>query len=276
MRLPGEALVGWRKIAAAAWDGPNDPQIFGALEIEATETRAFLLAARAAGHHVTPTHLAGRALAHALAAVPDLNVRLVAGRTFPRCTIDVFFIAAMAGGRDLSGVKVERADEKSAVVIARELDERGRALRDGHDPALARAKRALERLPMPLLRIALRLGSWLASDLAMDLAPLGLQAHPFGSAMVSSVGMLGIPVGFSPLMWMYRVPLLVLVGEMEDKPVAMDGRVEVRPVLPVTATIDHRYADGAQIAKALRAFRAYLARPAQFEPAFANRAQTGG
>jgi pyruvate dehydrogenase E2 component (dihydrolipoamide acetyltransferase) len=63
---------------------------------------------------------------------------------------------------------------------------------------------------------------------------------------------------------------------MEDKPVAIDGRVEVRPVLPITATIDHRYADGAQIAKALRAFRAYLARPAQFEPAFANRAQTGG
>jgi pyruvate dehydrogenase E2 component (dihydrolipoamide acetyltransferase) len=271
MRLPGEALGGWRKIAVAAWDGPNDPQIFGALEIEATQTRAFLGAARAAGHHVTPTHLAGRALAHALAAVPDLNVRLVAGRAVPRRSIDVFFIAAIDGGRDLSGVKVERADEKSAVMIARELDERGGALREGKDPALARAKRTLERLPTPLLRIALRLGSWLASDLAMDLPFLGLQAQPFGSAMVSSVGMLGIPVGFSPLMWMYRVPLLVLVGEMEDKPVAMDGRVEVRPVLPVTATIDHRYADGAQIAKALRAFRAYLAEPARFEPALGNR-----
>ena len=267
MRIPGEPLTGWRKIATAAWDGPDDPQIFGALEIEATRLRAFLAAARAAGQRVTPTHLAGRAVAHALAAVPDLNVRLFAGRSFPRKSIDVFFIASLSGGRDLSGVKVERADEKSAVAVARELDERGRALREGRDPALARAKRTLERLPAPLLRVGLRLGAFLAGDLALDLPPLGLEANPFGSAMVSSVGMLGIPVGFSPLMWMYRVPLLVLVGEMADKPLAVEGRVEVRPVLPITATIDHRYADGAQIARAMQAFRAYLAAPEEHEPA---------
>jgi pyruvate dehydrogenase E2 component (dihydrolipoamide acetyltransferase) len=266
MKLPGQALSGWRKIATATWHAPDDPQIFGALEIDATAARAFLRSARAAGHHVTATHLAGRAVAHALASVPDLNVRIVAGRAFPRPSVDVFFIASIAGGRDLSGVKVERADAKPAVAIASELDERGSALREGKDPALARAKKTLERLPVPLLRIALRIGVLLASDLARSVAPLGLEASPFGSAMVSSVGMLGIPVGFSPLVWMYRVPLLVLVGEMADRPVAVDGRVEVRPVLPITATIDHRYADGAHIAKAMRAFRAYLGEPAAFEP----------
>jgi pyruvate dehydrogenase E2 component (dihydrolipoamide acetyltransferase) len=265
--LPGQALGGWRKIATAAWDGPNDPQVFGLLEVDATAARAFLDSARAAGHHVTLTHLAGRAVAHALAAVPELNVRIVAGRAFPRPSIDVFFITAIEGGRDLSGVKVREADAKSAIAIAEELGARGRALKDGKDPALARAKRTLERLPTPLLRAGLRLGAWLAGDLALSVPPLGLEASPFGSAMVSSVGMLGIPVGFSPLMWMYRVPLLVLVGRMEDKPVAIDGRVEIRPVLPITATIDHRYADGAHIARAMRAFRKYLESPAQHEPA---------
>jgi pyruvate dehydrogenase E2 component (dihydrolipoamide acetyltransferase) len=267
LRLPGETLRGWRRVATAAWDGPNDPQVFGALDIDGTALRAFMQGARAAGHHVTPTHLAGRAVAHALAAVPDLNVRLLAGRAFPRPSIDVFFIAAIERGRDLSGVKVERADQKSAVAIAAELDERGRALKQGKDPSLARAKATLERLPMPLLHVALRLGAWVTGDLALNIPQLGLLASPFGSAMVTSVGMLGIPHGFAPLMWMYRVPLLVLVGEMSDKPVAIDGRVEVRPMLPITATIDHRYVDGAQIAKAMRAFRKYLEAPAAFEPA---------
>jgi pyruvate dehydrogenase E2 component (dihydrolipoamide acetyltransferase) len=161
------------------------------------------------------------------------------------------------------------------VAIAGELGARGRALKEGKDPALATAKRTLERLPTPLLRLGLRLGAFLAGDLAIDLAPLGLKANPFGSAMVSSVGMLGIPMGFSPLMWMYRVPLIVLVGEMADKPVAIEGRVEVRPVLPMTATIDHRYADGAHIAKMMRAFRAYLAAPEQFEPAIVREAHSG-
>ena len=267
LRLPGETLRGWRRVATAAWDGPNDPQVFGALDIDGTALRAFMQGARAAGHHVTPTHLAGRAVAHALAAVPDLHVRLLAGRAFPRPSIDVFFIAAIERGRDLSGVKVERADQKSAVAIAAELDERGRALKQGKDPSLARAKATLERLPMPLLHVALRLGAWVTGDLALNIPQLGLLASPFGSAMVTSVGMLGIPHGFAPLMWMYRVPLLVLVGEMSDKPVAIDGRVEVRPMLPITATIDHRYVDGAQIAKAMRAFRKYLEAPAAFEPA---------
>src|SRR5205085_10758052 len=52
-------------------------------------------------------------------------------------------------------------------------------------------------------------------------------------------GMFGIPQGFAPLARFYRVPLLVLVGEIAPKPWAVDGRVEVRPVLGLTAAIDH-------------------------------------
>jgi pyruvate dehydrogenase E2 component (dihydrolipoamide acetyltransferase) len=77
-------------------------------------------------------------------------------------------------------------------------------------------------------------------------------------------------MGFAPLSWMYRVPLLVLVGTMTDKPVAVDGRVEVRPVLPITATIDHRFVDGWHIGRAMKTFRAYLESPASFEPEIAK------
>ena len=73
-------------------------------------------------------------------------------------------------------------------------------------------------------------------------------------------------MGFAPLAWMYRVPLLILVGELTDKAIVIDKKVEVRPILPITATIDHRYVDGAQLGKALKTFRAYLADPASFEP----------
>ena len=49
-------------------------------------------------------------------------------------------------------------------------------------------------------------------------------------------------------------------------PVAVRGRVEVRPMLPITATIDHRYADGWHISQLLKAFKAYMADFAAFEP----------
>jgi pyruvate dehydrogenase E2 component (dihydrolipoamide acetyltransferase) len=84
--------------------------------------------------------------------------------------------------------------------------------------------------------------------------------------MVTSVGMFGLPSGFVPLAWMYDVPLLLCVGEIVARPVVSDGKVEACPMLPVTATFDHRYVDGWHVSKAMAAFRDYLAAPEQFEP----------
>ena len=262
-------LTGWRKIAAALWDAPSDPQIYGAIEIDATAVQRVIARARALGEHVTVTHLVGRALAHTLGAVPELNVRLVGDRAYPRETIDVFFITSVAQGHDLTGVKIESVDHKPVIEVARELDRRSRAMKAGRDPDLARSKRTMEALPRRALRVALRATAWAVGTRDLAIPPLGLAASTFGGAMVSSVGMLGIPMGFAPLAWLYAVPILILVGEIADKPVAIDGRVEVRPMLPLTATIDHRYVDGAQIGAALAAFRGYLEAPEKHEPALA-------
>ncbi|WP_437806018.1 2-oxo acid dehydrogenase subunit E2 [Sorangium sp. So ce1078] len=259
-------LTGWRKVASAIWRAPENPQIFGAFECDARPLSTFIEAARAAGHHVTPTHLVGRAVARALFEVPDLNTFLVADRAVPRRSIDIFFITAVEGDRDLSGVKIACADRKSAVELARELAERARGLKAGRDPAFTRTKRTGNALPGPILRQVLRFSSWWTGTLDRDFPALGLERSPFGSAMVTSVGMFGIPTGFAPLASFFKVPLMVLAGEIADKPVAVDGRVEVRPMIPITATIDHRVVDGWHISQVLRHFRAYLADPAAFEP----------
>lgn len=266
--MKGTRLTGWRKIANAMWGPPGDPQIYGALDLDATAMLAFIAAARGRGEHVTATHLVGRAVAHALVAVPELNVRIVGDRAIDRDGVDVFFITAVSGGQDLTGVKIAGADRKCAVEVARELDLRARKMKKGDDPDFARSKNMMEVLPRALLRPALRFAAWIAGDHGTGIAALGLAASPFGSAMVTSVGMFGLPMGFAPLAWMYSVPLLVLAGEISDRPVAVDGRVEIRPIIPISATIDHRYVDGAHLGRALKAFRTYLADPAAFEPAF--------
>lgn len=260
-------LGGWRKIAGAMWGPPDDPQVYGILEFDATNLLAYVARAREAGHRVTPTHVVGRALALALHEVPDFNVRIRGSRVIPRDSVDVFFITAVEGGRELSGVKVERADEKSILEVAAELGERSNRMKAGDDQEFARTKRSIAGMPRRLLRPAMRFSAWVAGDRNRSIGFLGVKASPFGSAMVTSIGMFGIPQGFAPLARFYRMPLLVLVGEIADRPVAVEGRVEVRPVLPLTATIDHRYADGWHISNLLRPFKAYLQDPAAFEPA---------
>jgi len=257
-------LSGWRRVAAAMWQDPDDPQIFGRLELDARPMLDLIAHARRDGVHLTPTHVVGRAIAHALEVVPELNVHLRGGRAYPRETIDVFFIAAVANG-DLSGVKVSDAGRKSLIEVAAEINGRAKDVKLGRDPALGKSKRLMDAVPAVLLRSALRAGAYLTQR--FDLPALGLPRAPFGSAMVSSIGMFGLPEGFAPLAWMYDVPLLVLVGEIAPRPVVDHGSVVARDTLPITATIDHRYVDGWHLARAFTAFREYLAAPTAFERA---------
>jgi pyruvate dehydrogenase E2 component (dihydrolipoamide acetyltransferase) len=139
-------------------------------------------------------------------------------------------------------------------------------MKQGNDREFKRTKRMLDALPPWLLRRALRATAFLTQDLQLELPVLALRRAPFGSAMVTSVGMFGLPHGFAPLAWMYDVPLLILVGEMATRPVVVNDHVAARPMLPITATIDHRYVDGWHVSQAMKAFREYLAAPEQFEP----------
>jgi pyruvate/2-oxoglutarate dehydrogenase complex dihydrolipoamide acyltransferase (E2) component len=257
---------GWRAIAAAIWKRPNDPQIYGDLEIDAASLLAFVDAGRrSTGIHVTVTHAVGKALALALAEQPELNTRLYRGRFLPRASVDIFFVAAVEGGKQVSGVKIERADQKSLVEIADELVRRVARVRAGN--AEVTMKGPLGWAPSWLLRAVLKAGTWLTADKNVDLERLGLPRQAFGSAMVSSVGMFGVQKAYAPLAPLYRIPILVLVSEVADKPVVVDGEIVVRPILTITATMDHRYLDGSHAARLARTIRAYLEDPSAFEPA---------
>jgi pyruvate dehydrogenase E2 component (dihydrolipoamide acetyltransferase) len=262
VRTRGRRVQGWRKLAGATWGPPADPQFFGELEIDAEAMLDFARRERErTGVHVTMTHLVGRAVARGLSEVPSLGMRLAHGREYPRDTVDVFFIVATGGGDELTGVKIEGADRMSAVEIARALELRTTAIATGADQEFGRAKQMLTLLPPRVLRRALRLSAWLSSDLHLDLPMLGVRKEAFGGAMVTSVGMWGVPKAYSPLAAYYRVPVLVCVGAVTPRPVAVDGEVVVRPTFVLTATFDHRYADGYHAAQFAKAVQDYCAHP---------------
>jgi pyruvate/2-oxoglutarate dehydrogenase complex dihydrolipoamide acyltransferase (E2) component len=262
-----ERVRGWRKLAGSSWRAPDDPQFFGDLEIDATGLLAYIEDVRArCGVRLTITNLIGRAVAVALTNVPEVNVRLVRGRVYPRDGVDVFFIVSTDGGRDLTGVKIEHVDRKSAVAIAGELAGRVTSIKRGTDAEYGRSKASLARFSPRVLRHVLRFAAWLTSDLNLDLSRFGMPRQAFGGAMISSVGMFGISKAYTPLAAYYRVPVLALVGAVAQRPVVVDGQVVARPMVTVTATFDHRYADGAQAARMANAVLAYCADPAAFEP----------
>src|SRR5207253_5081316 len=210
------------------------------------------------GLRVTVTHLVTRAVALAIRRYPQLNGIVARGRIMLRETVDIFIQVAVEGGSDLSGVKIARADEKSVLEIARETEERVERLRQRRDRQVERTKSILDRLPLRLLGPFLRLVSYLVYDLDLDLSRFGVVKDEFGIAMVTNVGSFGLAHAYAPLVPFSRTPLVVLVGEVQDRPVVEDGRVGARPIMTLGVTFDHRFMDGFQGGAMAQLFRTYL------------------
>jgi pyruvate dehydrogenase E2 component (dihydrolipoamide acetyltransferase) len=217
------------------------------------------------GARVTITHLVIRALALALRQYPQLNGIVARGRIMLRDTVDIFCQVAIEGGGDLSGLKIARADEKTPVEIAREMEERVERLRQRRDRQVERTKSLLDRIPLPILGPVMRTLSYLIYDLDLDLSRFGVVKDEFGSAMVTNVGMFGLAQAHAPLVPFSRTPVVLLVGEVQEKPVAEAGRVVVRPMMSLGVTFDHRFMDGYYGGAMAQLFRAYLEDPARFD-----------
>ena len=265
-----ERVSSWRRLAGATWRAANDPTIYGTLSLDATRALEYVSRLSTPSRHVTITHLVTKAVADSLARHPECNAYVRHGRIFVRKDVDVFCLVAVAPAAaeedrdlsvDLSGVKICRANEKSVVEIAEEAAARVSRLRAGRDPDFARIKRTTERVPPLLLKPALGLLTFALYELNLDLSWAGIPQDPFGGAFVTSVGMLGLQHAFPPIVPFTRLALNVAVGRVEDAPVAENGQVVVRPVLPLTATFDHRVVDGYHAGRLSETFTEILRDP---------------
>jgi pyruvate dehydrogenase E2 component (dihydrolipoamide acetyltransferase) len=244
----------FRKIAAAMWRAPNDATIYGSVDVDAGPILAAIEKLKADGKKVTVTHFVAKAVAGIFKKYPEANAKVrFWGKVELRDSIDLFLQVAMDDGKDLSGARIETADRKSAVELAEEIAEKAARIRAHDDPAYDKTRNLFKWLPWFLVRPILRIADILSNELHLHLPSLGAPRDAFGTAMITNVGMFGVDTAFAPLTPIARCPLIVLVTEVRDRPwVTADRKLEVRPVLRLCATMDHRIIDGAYAGKLCR------------------------
>jgi len=240
---------------------PSSPAAYGVLDLECEAALAWCKrASEASGEKVTLTHLVGKAAAVAIASAPETNGFPSMGRLMLRETVDVFFQVAFfdrdeaageAGEKkatrkdaNLAGAKVARADEKSVVEVARELRERAQAIRVREVDATVSATKRLAALPGPLRAAAARAGAFLSFDLGWNLKRVGIPYDPFGSCMVTNVGVFGIEMAWAPLIPYARTPVCITLGAIRTAPSVVDGVIAARKRVSLGVVFDHRVMDG--------------------------------
>lgn len=255
-----------RKLAIATWSAPREGNIYGKLTVDATEAMAYCAWLReTTGEKVTITHLVGKACAMALAAAPQLNGRIRFGRFVPLPSVDIAFLVALEDGGNLAKAKVERYDTKTVAEAAGELRALAERLHQGRDDSFKKSMGPLKFLPTFLIRPLVTITGYLSGVLGLTVKPLGLEAYPFGSCIVTNIGVFGLDEGFVPPTPFAHVPVYVLIGAVKDQPTVVDGEVVVRKMLTITATIDHRFMDGAQGGTLAKVVRRVLENPWELE-----------
>jgi pyruvate dehydrogenase E2 component (dihydrolipoamide acetyltransferase) len=117
----------------------------------------------------------------------------------------------------------------------------------------------------PVLFDADRLSLWEISEKARELAKrardrkLMPEEYTGATFTVSNLGMFGIDQ-FTAIINPPEAGILA-IGGVEEKPVVIDGQLEVRQRMRVTMSCDHRAVDGATGAKFLQTVRRYIENP---------------
>lgn len=252
----------WRVTAAAIYTTPTDSRVYGTLDIDVSDAQRFVAEKREQGVKLTMVHLVTAALARAVAFdVPEVNCFIRRGGVVGREHVDVMVPVSVGGESGVTSAIIRDAHARPVSSIAEEVREKASRGRAGVESKAAQNKYLLNRIPWPLRRPVFRLLKWITVDMGIEIPNLGLSANSFGSFVVSDIGTFGLATGMTALMPAAKVPAVIVLGKMEQKPVVRNGEIVVRTMLPLTGTFDHRIVDGLQIGKLARGLKRNFRKP---------------
>jgi pyruvate dehydrogenase E2 component (dihydrolipoamide acetyltransferase) len=264
--VPGPPSA-FRRISLASWRAADDPTVYGAITVNMAEALKYLEAWRAAtGRRLTVNHLMARTLGEVLVEVPDANVLIRRGGVYHRRDHTVFFQVAMedpaTGKVDLSGVTIDRANERDLANIQDCFERAVRRVRKAEDKELEGTRQLMKRLPTWVVAWLMRALPLVLYSWNLDLSWAGIPGRTFGAIAVTNIGSLGIEEAYVPLVPYTRTPIFVALGAIAPSPVVLaDGTLGVAPTMRIMASFDHRALDGVHAARMCQVVRRWLEDP---------------
>lgn len=264
-----EKVSSWRRLSVGMWGQPNSPTTQGNREIDLTKTLPYMKkVTELTGQKITITHMFVAAMGRVLALYPEYNVILRRNRPYHREGCDIFVQVALKspdGRADLSGVKIKDCDTLKVEDISAAVAARATKVRAGKDKDVEKAKGGVSVIPPFILPSVIRALTSLSYDFNLDLSFLGIKKDMFGSAMITNVGGFGIPHALVPLLPTSRIGVLFCLGLIHDRAWCIDGKVEARPTVILTGSLDHRIFDGYQIGNITRMLDDIVANPEEHD-----------
>ncbi len=232
------------RVSLITWPSAHEAKINCSIQLEWDRVRAV-------HPHITPIALVGYALAKGLKTNPSVNRRVALWSIRRHESVRLSF--AVESNRELRIAVVDAAEGHTPREFQCALIDATRTARAGTG-ALAKAISLVEWLPVWLGRPIVRVGSLIVAGWGIGL--MGVPGAPFGAALVSSLDRFNLPAVAVPFIPFTRCVLVCSVGSLRSTAIVRNGLAEIADTVDINVTIDHRVADGSQLATFLQSFEA--------------------
>jgi len=244
------------------WGKTVDPQIYGSINVEMSPCLAFMEKYKKKHKlSLSVTHVLVKAVALAYRKFPELNVKAERNGLYRRNSIDVHLLVSSESGGELSAMKLNGADKMSLAEIVKKIKKGAKGVRDDKGPDFQESKNIIKSLPIWVTRIIMPILIWMVNKRGMHFPRFGFPQDPFGTIIVTSVGMFGVESAYAPLPSIGRANAALLITEVKKKPWVEDDKIVVRPVMKLCCTLDHRVFTGHQGAKLASEIKDILMNP---------------
>lgn len=259
---PNSAYQKWK---LASFKDGGDPCVYSRELFDMTEIEAFFEKFNAENpqNRITLTHLCVRAVAESLTITGRNGGVVSAGHFMPDKEIDVSVLVNI-GGSNLGSVVVKDANHCSLVDISNKLFQTVSKMRKGKDEQLNDQMKLFRRIPSSIMQLLVRVIAFISYDLGLPVPAAKVTAKHFGHAIVTNVSGMEFKDAIAPLVPICKPICVVVMNQIFEKPIVVNGEVKVRRVLYVNSSFDHRYADGHDAGKMFAAFRKVFTNPAKY------------
>ncbi len=262
----------FRKVAMGTWATAKDPSVYSLVEVDIEPVLNLIDGySKKHGIKISLNHIIGKIMCYCYERRPELNGMIRGNKIYLRDHVALNYLINVPGeGEDkikkatLSACTIHEAEKLTTAGIAREMDKKVSLVRKGKDEEMKKNLNTFKSMPWWAAKHYLSFASWLIYGLNWDLSFSGIPKDPFGSVMITNVGSLGIDYTWAPLVPYSRIPLVLTVCTISEKPWVIDGKVTIRKILPICITFDHRFIDGVHAAQMVRDFKTCISEPEKY------------
>lgn len=251
-----QPLSPWRKVSLGSWEPTGDSSVYSLEEIEVQQALDYC-----DQHGISFYEFCIAAISAAIEKHPKINSTVRFGKIYPRKDISVFFHTIK--GRDfddLSGVRLINPHTMSWQKLHSDFTEGVQAVKNSTS-LFEKSKEITGKTPLWLVKPLMDLYSFFAYSLNVNHSAFGMPKDAFGSVMVTAVGSLGLTSALCPIAPYTKVPLVLSIGKIEERPIVKDGVVTPAKMVSFGFTFDHRLIDGMHFADLFLEFKAALLHP---------------